>query len=146
MFILTGTTKERIVTSGVLIAFLLLAWVSIIGVRHGGYNLIIPFLSLLIVVTIIRGISIGYWLARFILGIIAIAGIVGTINPFAYDDCLAAHASFSEFVISGVMTSAVAVFLFYCLGEHAKLRGVRLLFRYAAKRTAAKSPPIIQQP
>jgi hypothetical protein len=146
MFILTSTTKEKIVTSGVLIAFLLLAWVSFNSVRLGGYALSVPFLSLLIVVTITKGISFGYWLFRFILGGIAISGIVGTINPFAYEDCLIAHASYSECVIEGVIMSLAAASLFYCLGEHAKMRGVRLYFRYVAKRAVAESPPIIQQP
>jgi hypothetical protein len=130
-FILAGNTKEKIVTAGALIACCLLVALSArlvyIDMTSRGLNICDLILSLstsLIAVAIFKGAKFGYFMARLISGGGAFSAVVGALSGFAYDDLLAAHASWTNHVIWVMSFAALALVLFYCLGEHAKLRGV----------------------
>jgi len=123
MFILTGSLKGKAVTAGVVIACLVLvAFVLRVAWCQGGYTYICPFVGVLIVGAIYKGWDAGYYVARFIFGMLPILIVGGTINPFAYLDVSAAEGSYSLFVLETLPWAAMAAGLFYCLGEHAGLR------------------------
>ena len=133
MFILTGSLKQKAVTAGVLIACFVLVAFSLRLVQVNGYYAI-PFsvFFILIVGAIYKGMNVGYGVARFIFGTLAIAWVGGAINPFAYMDIEAAHGSFSCWILGIISAGIVAGLFFYCLGEHA---GLRELQRGSAEKT-----------
>jgi hypothetical protein len=123
MFILSRNRKEKIVTAGTLIACCLLLILSIRLALAGRYALMISLLVALISVAIFKGLKIGYILGRCLFGgtaILLIGG--GALNPFTYEDIHVAGVSYGYFLIENILLIVVAIFLFYCLGEHARLR------------------------
>ena len=71
------------------------------------------------------GMKWGYVLSRVICGLVAIGAVSGSLNPFAYEDVELIHDSYVHFLLIALSIAGIAVFLFYCLGEHANSRGLK---------------------
>jgi hypothetical protein len=127
MFIYTQGTKEKVVTIGVLIACCLLAALAIRCLVIGKYALIGSLVCILVLIALWKGNKVGYFVARFIFGGLAVIFVGGSINPFTYEDVELAHDSYTQFLVISLLFAVLAGFLAYCLGQHAKLRGLKLL-------------------
>ena len=125
MMIFTRNLKEKLVTAGALLSLCALAILSIRLIYLGGWDLAFASVGILILFAILKGIKFGYTAGRFIFGAHAIIMVAGTLNPFTYGDALLAGRSFPHEVLEGMAVAALSVFLFYSLGEHSKLRGVK---------------------
>jgi hypothetical protein len=125
MFIFTGNAKEGIVTTGVLIAGCILITLAIKCAFLGGYALIVSVIFILILSAIFKGIKLGYIVARLFFGGIAISLPTYALNPFFYEDTQIYNMPYEDYLLGFFLIIALAVFLFYCLGEHSRLRTLR---------------------
>jgi len=118
--------KEMIIFSGVLMAcgcFVALA-IRLICV-NGIYALPMSAGLAFLPLAIYWGMKWGYVLSRLVCGLVVILGVGGSLNPFVYEDVELANGSYVHLLLIALLTAGFAVFLFYCLGEHAKSRGLK---------------------
>ena len=111
--------------AGVTASLCLLLFVSIQCARLGGYGLIWSLAFAAIAAAIFKGVEFGYTAARFVFGLLAVVSIGGILNPLAYMDITAANSAYAPFVCGALVSAALSLFLFHCLGEHEKLRNLR---------------------
>ena len=124
MFIYKENVREIIITTGTAIACCGIAALSILVAFHGKqYDIIVSIVCILIPLAILRGIKLGYILARFFYGALATMLAWGAINP--YDDMMPSNISYGSNVVEGIISVAFVVFLFDCLGRHARLRELK---------------------
>ena len=125
-----ATLKAKIVTSGTVIACCLLVFFPIRAVVYNRpYMVITSFILVLICLGIIKGIRLAYASARFIYAVVAILFSCNSVNGFFYEDAMIGEswndATFYRIFGKLVSIGIVCITLFWCLGEHAKLRGVK---------------------
>jgi hypothetical protein len=125
MFVFAKSAKERVVMAGVLVSLCLFLLFSVGLARMGGYALIFALVAGLIPAAIIKGVKLGYSSGRFVFGALSICIPGGIVNPFCYMDADAARTPYAPMVCGALLASAFFVFLFDCLGEHARLRNVK---------------------
>jgi hypothetical protein len=118
-------TKEKVITIGVVISFFIFLALSIRFACAGGYAIILSFLSILIPVAVFKGVRFGYTLGRFVFGGLAILLPGGALTSFSYEDAMLARASYVHTLGASLLIAIIFVFLFYCLGEHIKLRNLK---------------------
>ena len=121
-----GRAIKLVVTSGVFIAcFCLIALALRLVYVSGIYALpVSAFLILITLAALYKGWRWRYILARTIYGGLAILIVGGTINPPCYDEADIAGISYSSILWEFLPLAGLAVFLFWCLGVHAKWRGL----------------------
>ena len=122
MFMFAGSTKEKLVTSGVIMACCLFAVLAIRLAYIGKYAFIFALLFALLPMAIMKGMKLGYVIARFFFAGGAVLIVAFAFNPFAYEDVELVHGSYVHFVLEMMSVALAAVALSYCLNEHARLR------------------------
>ena len=123
MFIFAKSTKELVVTAGVVISCGLFLAASIVWIQKGQWHLIPALIAVLLVAAALRGIKLGYLVTRYIWRGVALIQLVGAaINPFAWKDVVLVRGSLAYFVAVNLLISLSAICFSYCLSEHAKLR------------------------
>ena len=123
MFIFTKSTKELVVTTGVVISCGLFLAAAIVWMQKGQWHLIPALIALLLVAAALRGIKLGYLVTRYIWRGVALLFLVGAVtNPFAWKDVVLAGISLPYFLAINSLIALSAICLSYCLSEHGKLR------------------------
>ncbi len=113
--------EERRAMVGVVLSFCLFVALSINFAYAGGYALIFSLVSLSIPVLIFKGVRLGYIVARFVLGGLAVL-LLGALTPFAYEDAVRAKIPYVYIVLGVAVGEALLLFLWWSLGEHVRLR------------------------
>jgi uncharacterized membrane protein len=126
MIIFAGNAKERFATIGALMSLcaLLASSARLIYVGEG-WGFAFAFIHILTGAAIVKGVKLGYVAGRFVFGALAILLTAGTLNPFSYADVARAGGSFVYSILKSVPLILLFLFLFYSLGEHGKLRGMK---------------------
>ena len=126
MIIFGKELREKVITLGV---FITCCCCVVIAIRcayfAGKYALPLSIGFILVPLAIYNRMKWGYILARTICGVAAIGLVSVNINPFTYEDFELAHSSHSLFLLETLPFAGLAILLFYCLGEHAKMRGLK---------------------
>ena len=125
MFFHTKSTKELMITLGTICA-LTMFFVLAISVYFNvdGWAEILCILIGIIPIMVIIGFDMGYAIARFFIGVFAVIIVGGALNPFTYGDFYVAHklSSYSIFLVMAVFLELFVLTVFYCLGEHQRIR------------------------
>jgi len=144
MFIFDKNIKEKTITAGVVITCIIfIVWAIKILFTGGLALVILSLFFVLIPVSIFQGAELGYFVARFICGVYALDIASAPFNPLNEDGFMIwrriLHSgSSAECLIplfKLILIVCVCMFLFFCLGEHARMRGI-----YPPRKDADKLP------
>ena len=128
MTIFHKSTKKMVITTGVFFACCICVASAVrIPYVFGRYSLFISVVLILVPMGIYKGCKWGYAFARWIFGILGFILVFGSINPFTYSDFQYSHQSYPLYVLGSLFFAGQVMFLFYCLGEHAKMKGLKIL-------------------
>jgi hypothetical protein len=126
MIIFYKGLKEIVITLGVFIACCFIIFFAIRAVyTFRIYALPVSVGLILIPLAIYKGWRWGYALARTFYGGWTILLACSTFNPFVLEDLELSKKSYSLFLLEILPFAGLALLLFYCLGEHAKWRGLK---------------------
>jgi len=128
MTIFHKSTKLAVVAMGVFFACCICVVAAVrTPYAFGRYSLFISVVLILVPIGIHKGWEWGYTLARTIFGTLAFILVFGSINPFTYSDFQFPNRSYPLYVLESLFFAGQVMFLFYCLGEHAKTKGLKIL-------------------
>jgi hypothetical protein len=123
--LLINNRKEGVATAGTLISCCGFFALSVRFFYNGGWATGPAIFSILIATAILKGVRLGYTVGRFIFGGLGVLLTGGISSPFSYEDKLLINAPYGPILFRTIPVVALLVFLFYCLGEHARLRGLK---------------------
>ena len=129
MFLYTQSSREKVITAGALLSCGTLVCIAGRVACFGGYGLIVALALILVPVALWKGWRVGYFGARFILGGTAIICAINLVNPMAWADLIIgnSYTNYERFLCLTLVMAIFTGFLSYCVGQHAKLRGLKLL-------------------
>ena len=119
MFVFRKTAKERWITVGVVLSFCGFLYYAGISAWSGGFNFILCVMFLLIPIGVYMGVKLAYVVARLFCLFLCL------VSPgFLIEGSVTTHPPgwYVPMMLDFWVTLVSAIFCFYCLGAHAKLR------------------------